>query len=272
MTAPTLRDRFRPKPRPRLRQELTRVWQGRRLVYVGIQLLLVLLGTIVVQLGGVLFTSIGTSVIATGLCGIVALGWVIYSESESYFRRQIDAYGLVAAFPERSLPIKEEYINRLSRPKGGVDIMGFGLNHLREELEGDFARWAAFGPVRILLVDLDTGYADQRDVEERNVPGKIRSEVKLFLEKTQELSQNPSVTFEVKLDKTLPSVNYFRIGKEAFWGPYLISEEGQPTTSRSLPTQIVRSPGYMYDRLQEHFNAIWDEEKFSVDPWTTPKQ
>jgi hypothetical protein len=93
--------------------------------------------------------------------------------------------------------------------------------------------------------------------------------VRRFVADTYELwSQGDS--FQIRLAITLPSINMFRIDDEIFWGPYLISSSHYGRTSRNLPTMIVRRPGYMYDRLLDHFDEIWTGERLSREPEPPP--
>jgi len=242
------------------------------MIYFSLQMILVLLGALLAVTLGSVGVAVGTSVIATGVSGMVVFGWVIFGDIEQDKRRAADVFGFVTAFPNRSVQIKSEYDIRLSRASKRIDIMGFGLNSLREDYAGSFRAWANRAEVRILLVDPESPggqftYADLRDNEEGNSRGRTSEEILRFIDDTRELWDNPQVAFSLRLAKTIPSVNMFRIDEESFWGPYLISP---PTkhgrASRNLPTLIVRSPGYMFDRLVDHFEEIWDNDQLSRAP------
>jgi hypothetical protein len=245
--------------------------QSRGMIYFSLQMILVLLGALLAVTLGAVGVAVGTSIIATGVSGMVVFGWVIFGDIEQDKRRAADAFGFVTAFPYRSVQIKYEYDIRLSRASKRIDIMGFGLNSLREDYAGSFRTWANKAEVRILLVDPESPggqptYVDLRDSEEGNSPGRTSEEVMRFIEDTRELWENPQLSFSVRLAKTIPSVNMFRIDEESFWGPYLISPPKHGRTSRNLPTLIVRSPGYMFDRLADHFEEIWNNDQLSRAP------
>ena len=80
-----------------------------------------------------------------------------------------------------------------------------------------------------------------------------------FLEQIGPLASSAGRPFDVRLYRCLPSINYFRIDDDIFWGPYLI-----PGQSRNMPTFIVRRGGILFDRLTLHFQQIWD--RFSRVP------
>ncbi|MGM1060695.1 hypothetical protein [Saccharothrix sp. Mg75] len=251
----------------RLRASLKRV---RTVVYLGVQFALVLVGALVAQYGPV-GVAVGTSIIATGVSGMVVYAWVLVGDEEADRRRNIDTFGFVTAFPHRSVQIKHEYQARVGRASHRIDIMGFGLNSLREDFSGVFREWAARVEVRILLVAPDAptrshAFTALRDREEGNNPGRTDEEIRRFILQTEPLWRDPDIRFDVRLATTLPSVNLFRIDDECFWGPYLLARGKHGRASRNLPTMIVRRPGYMFDWLADHFDEIWASEDLSRPP------
>ncbi|MBV8519303.1 MAG: hypothetical protein JO197_18055 [Acidobacteria bacterium] len=247
-----------------------RLQSSRFLLYMALQLILVLVGALIATMGPV-GVAVGTSMIATGVGGMVVFGWVVFDEAEADRRRVLDAFGFVTAFPHRSIQIKDEYQRRLRAASQSIDVMGFGLNALREDFLDQFSEWATRARVRILLVDPDaprsnSRYVDIRDMEESNTSGRTRAEVLRFITDTQPLWSRSDSNFELRLATTLPSVNMFRIDDEAFWGPYLVSSSRFGRASRNLPTMIVKRPGYMFDRLVDHFDEIFTSEKLSRAP------
>jgi hypothetical protein len=247
-----------------------RLRNARFAIYLSIQIILMLSGALIAATLGTIGLAVGASMIATGASGIIVFGWVVFDEAETERRMVVDNFGLVTAFPFRSIQIKDEYRDRTQRASQHIDVMGYGLNSLREDFLDDFHDWAARLKVRILLVDTEapsgeTKYVDVRDAEEDNSPGRTRSEVQKFIADTYPLwSKNES--FQVRLATTLPSVNMFRIDDESFWGPYLISSSRYGRASRNLPTMIVKRPGYMYERLVDHFDEIWSSDRLSRPP------
>jgi hypothetical protein len=235
-----------------------------------LQLTLVLAGALVTTLGPI-GVAVGTSMIATGVGGMVVFGWVVFDQEEADRRKVVETFGLVTAFPYRSIQIKEEYYRRIQRASQSIEVMGFGLNALREDFVEQFGEWTTRARVRILLVDPDApassiSYVDLRDIEESNTVGRTKSEVIRFITDTRELWSRSDINFELRLARSLPSINMFRIDDEVFWGPYLISSPRYGRASRNLPTMIVKRPGYMYDRLVDHFDQIFTSDHLSRSP------
>jgi hypothetical protein len=252
----------------RIRASIRRV---RTVVYLSVHAVLVLLGALISALGGTIGVAIGTSVVATGISGMIVFGWIMFSEEDADRRKVIDEFGFVTAFPHRSIQIKQEYASRISRAEHRIDIMGFGLNALREDFCEQFREWATRAEVRVLLVDPDSPHPSHaftaiRDREERNNLGKTDDEIRRFVDETRPLWSDADVRFHLRLATTLPSVNMFRIDDESFWGPYLIMSGKSGRASRNLPTMIVKRPGYMYERLVDHFEEIWSNDNLSHSP------
>lgn len=224
-----------------------------------------------------LLFSVGTGMMATGICGLFTFGWVIYSDNEEEKRKQINTaashMGLVNAFEKRSISISEEYSSRLSSARHNIDIIGFGLSALLNDHGDYFLEWSKHAKVRIILIDpdfpsVDNSLANLRDKEERNNCGSIRTDVCNFLKETKHLWGDPQINFDVKLATVLPSINMFRIDDEIFWGPYFLNSNKkiEKLLSRNLPTFLINKSGYLYDVLVEHFEAIWGDSDKSTLP------
>ena len=221
------------------------------------QLLLIAAGGGILPVKGEAWKAISTGLITAGVAGLIAFFYVVLQEGRVQRQRSLEESGLRDIFARRSVSIRPEYDQRLQDAHKQIDILGFGLNSLREDFLDSFATWAQRCKVRVLLLDPEapTGaasFADRRDSEEGATPGKIRQEVEQFLAATTALrSSNPN--FEVRLYHALPSVNIFRIDDSMFFGPYLLL---QP--SRNTPTLLI-GRGTVFDRLEEHYNALWSD-------------
>jgi hypothetical protein len=205
--------------------------------------------------------AVGASLIAAGITGIVVFVYIRFSQDTADRLRIINDFGIVAAFEARAARIKTEYDRRLLTARE-IDVMGFGLNALRQDYREQFADWAQRCRVRVLLVDPNypdprCSYARQREDEEGDLAGSIGAQVKAFLLDTEPL-RGAGARFEVRLYRSIPALNICRIDNEIFWGPYLV---GGP--SRNNPTIIVRRGGIMFDKLLSHFNMVWEK-------WSNP--
>jgi hypothetical protein len=222
-----------------------------------------LAGFSLTQLEGALIQGIGASLIATGLAGWIAFIYVMLSDRTAQRLEILTEFGFIDAFPARAVRIKEQYDLRLRNAHQHIDILGFGLNALREDYARQFPDWARRTRVRILLIDPEFPtksftYAQQRDREENNPPGSMQTDVRSFIRAAHELLERRDVQFAVRLYRTLPSVNILRVDDELFWGPYLVREQ-----SRNSPTFLVRRGGILFDRLLGHFESIWNDGELS---------
>lgn len=233
--------------------------------------------SIIIVLAGYLFTvipffssalgesiaqGIGASVVATGITNIVIFVHVRFADDLRVRFESLQVAGISRAFPGRSLQIRDEYEKRIINASE-IEIIGFGLARFREDFESRFAEWSKNKSIKILLIDPEFpsrqhSYASQRDIEEGHSSNTIENDVNVFIAKYKENMDIVKSHFLIKYSKTLPSINYFRIDDEIFWGPYLVKKP-----SRNMPTFIVNNPGYLYNALKTHFNDIWNDPALS---------
>jgi len=200
--------------------------------------------------------GIGASLIASGITGLTLYLYVKQSDTLQQRFEIFARAGLDRIFQYRSVHIREEYDRRLAGAKN-IDIVGYGLSHFQQDFVGRFLQWSHQATVRVLLVDPDfpsktNSFADQRDREENQRVGQIKSQVEefeLLISKLEGLNKD---RFEVRRFRAIPSINLFRIDNEIFWGPYLMNQQ-----SRNTPTLLVSRGGFLYDSLLAHFDALW---------------
>jgi hypothetical protein len=221
------------------------------------------IGVALCAFGKPISVAIGTSLIAAGIVGWVVFTYVFASNRISESLQIVSDFGIVKAFEGRQVTIRPEYDRLLNNASSHIDVLGFGLNALRQDYLPQFALWKQKANVRVLIIDpefpnADLAYALQRDFEEGDPHGTISQQVKQFATDTREIRNSAGDhTFEVRLYKCLPSVNIFRVDNKMFWGPYLIK---QP--SRNSPTFLLRQ-AILFDRLLEHFERIWKDDSLS---------
>ena len=213
------------------------------------------------RIGAILCISIGTSLIAAAVTGWVVYVYVHQSDVVANALSSFNRLGFVAAFPRRSITIRDEYDDRMRRFSKRADILGFGLNALRQDHAASFKRWKQQGQIRVLLIDPDfptanASYAAERDAEEGDGSGTIAQQVRQFVRDTKTYLEPGR--FEIRLYRCLPLLNMFRIDGDILWGPYLMGE-----SSRNTPTFVVREGGEMFDRLVNHFEQIWSDPRWS---------
>ena len=230
------------------------------IIYWLVHIILIILGIVFFQIQDILFKSIGTSLIAAGIAGLVIFGYIIFTQKINDKLDVISKYGIENIFEARAARIKSTYDEKLKNAKNNIDVLGFGLNALREDYLGDFVKWKASAKVRILLIDPDypteeISLANLRDQEEGDAAGEIKKEVNQFIKDVDNIVDE---NFEIRLYRCLPSVNIFRVDDDLFWGPYLMKEQ-----SRNTPTILVGSGGLLFDKLHSHFETIWNDDTLS---------
>jgi hypothetical protein len=234
-------------------------------VYILAHAVLIILGYALARTGSSLMVAIGSSLVAAGITGWVIFVYVLFSQSLSERVQIFTRFGLTLIFDTRSVHIRPEYDRRLNLANDGIDIMGFGLQSLRQDYGNDFESWRNRAKVRILMLDptfplVNQSYAMERDKEEHDDVGNIEKNVQRFLEELAPILQSQGAhSFEVRLYRCLPTLNIFRIDDEMFWGPYLI---GKP--SRSNPTFVAAKGGILFEKFKDHFDHIWANKELSV--------
>ena len=207
-------------------------------------------------LGQGISEAIGGSLVAGGIAGVTLFLYVFTTEG---LKSRIEAFtkaGLLKIFTGRSVLIRDEYHTRLAKARH-IDLIGFGLSAFREDYINDFVGWSHRADVRILLIDpdfptRDHSLADQRDREENNPVGQIRSDVDAFEKAVSKLTGLNRERFKVHRMRAIPAINMFRIDDDVFWGPYLMQQQ-----SRNTPTLLATRGGFLFDILQKHFDALW---------------
>lgn len=229
-------------------------------VYLLGHALLVVAGGALTVVGGAVPIGVGTGFIAAGATGFATFFHVLLQQDAAQRLKTLDEFGILNAFEHRGVAIKPEYDEFLRDAEEGIDILAFGLKHLLEDYESEFAAWATRCRVRFLLLDPHSPgtpkykHADARDREEGNTEGSTANDVLTFLARTATLRMQMPDRFQVRLYNTLPSVNIFRIDNHMFFGPYLLKKP-----SRNTPTLLLRR-GLLYDRLRLHFDDLWSDE------------
>lgn len=233
------------------------------LLWLSAHLVLVFVGMLLVTtegqrfLGATLAQSLGSGLLATGIAGLALYLYVRQYEQMQHRLEVITRAGISSVFPHRSVRIKEHYDRRLRSAKQ-IDLIGLGLSSFREDYAPEFAHWSHRAKVRVLVLDPDfptkaDSLADYRDLEEGGTKGEIRSAVEAF---EKAVNNDPAINrtyFEVRRMRSVPVMNLLRIDDEIFWGPYLMTER-----SRNTPTLLVHRGGFMFNRLERHFEATWD--------------
>src|SRR5687767_5050157 len=99
-------------------------------IYLLVHGLVLTVGIIIVQLGGVIAVSVGTSVVATAIAGWILFLFAWFEKSELQRLSVLRSFGFLNAFSGRSVSIRAEYDKRLLNVQNKIDLLGFGLRAL----------------------------------------------------------------------------------------------------------------------------------------------
>ena len=212
-------------------------------IYYLAHALIIAIGVAITQIGGFLWTAIGTSMVATGAAGaVIYLYLAKKTESARESLEMLSRFGISHVYDRRAAQIRDEYQSRLSNAQSNVDIIGFGLKDFRRDYMAELGALASRAHLRILLLDPNTGIAEKRDEEEGQSSGTIAAEIREFLTQYgQHYGDNQDPHLEVRLYTCLPLVNIFRIDDDLFWGPYLVGR-----ASGNTITMRVRRGGTLF--------------------------
>jgi hypothetical protein len=223
-------------------------------IYYLAHALVISIGVAVTLVGGVVWTAVGTSLIATGGAGAVIYVYLARTEATREALEMLSSFGLTRIYDRRAAQIRSEYASRLSVATSNIDIIGFGLKDFRRDYIAELGALSAKANIRILLIDPATELARLRDGEEHQSAGTIAREVEEFITQYSQLyGASPPPKLALRLYTCLPSVNIFRIDNDIFWGPYFVGR-----ASGNTATFRVRRGGTLYDQLLQHFEEIWD--------------
>jgi hypothetical protein len=269
-------DRLRLEDRPKIARNrsmhkiseyldrLTKLWhRPDHIIYLVVHIAIFFVGISLISSQSEIMKAIGTSVVATGVCGWAVFFYIQNTDKHAADRERLRELGLLTGFAARSVPIRPEYERRFNAARKQIDFCGFGLRALREDFFPAFESWLTHARVRVLLIDptapsYNWTFADQRDREEGNDHGSIGRDARKFVSSLVALKNKFPDRIDARLYHCSPAINICRVDDEIFWGPYLIGEQ-----SRNSPTFLVGRTGTLFVVLSNHYERIWHDELFS---------
>lgn len=205
-----------------------------------------------------LFVAVGTSLAATGVAGWTMWLYVRAQEKSVASAKSIDKAGIEYVYSKRAAQIHNEYDLRLRRAKH-VDIMGFGLRQFNLDYMKKLGDIKKHATIRILIINPDSPHALARDIEEKQSEGTIKREAEEFITQFSELYPHNTGKLQLRIYDCLPMVNIFRVGRDLFWGPYLLDRNSGNTF-----TIRASRHGVIYSQLKAHFEGTWNAARTPV--------
>jgi hypothetical protein len=211
---------------------------------------------------GIVMISVGCSVMATGLCGLLYHALIRHTREEKARLRKLRDAGFQMAHDRRELT--DYYGQLIGACQANIDVLGWSFRRFHDSYAETILDKVRRNPglrVRLLVVDPDGDEAKLR----MSTEGESESYFSDCLRRLAEFAGKAPRSIEVrKLDRRvrLPTM-YFRIDAVAFVGPYFHAQRSNLTVTYEL-----REPGWLFNRYSSQFELLWD--KFS-QPWRPPE-
>lgn len=233
-----------------------------------INLLVTCLGVIFVVIG-VLFSfsnneiaktiliSIGTSLIASAVVSFLASIYIFKHKRE---KEITDVWRLISIKDNRSA-MNIEVFKRLENAENQLDIIGYGMKSFRESRDELIRSRIQKGlKVRIITVDPNCIFLNQRDIDENKLEGSTANSIRQLNDWVNKLNSEYNAYVEIKFCRTLPTEVYFRVDDYIYVGPYQCGKESQQTI-----TMEYHSKGNGFQYYNSYFEKLWNNEDFCCE-------
>lgn len=202
--------------------------------------------------------SVGTSIIASGIISFLLVKY-IYSYQDS-LRNIVDEWGV------RRIDIRADLnpdINKkLESMDTGMDIIAFGMKNFLS-VQGDLLKEKINKGcrIRILTINPDSQYVQQREIEEFELEGQIKNSIKYMIEWAKSVKDevHNKNLISVKIYNGLPQDMYQKVDEFVYVGPF---QYGRPSQQTIAYSYIPKSKGSEY--YISYFNKLWDESSYST--------
>ena len=210
----------------------------------------------------------GRNILLSIGCSLLASTVVSYLTSKYLIRMNrvkniVENWGLESIFEtrqemNRSTDTAFEYLEK------NLDIIAWGLKSFRDAKEKIVREKVERGlKIRFVTLHPDSEYVNQREKDEKEIPGQIRLTIlnlQEWIESLQKIAPKPD-NIQVKYYNSLPEDFYFRVDDHIFIGPYLYGISSQQTISYEFKSP---AKGALYYR--DYFERLWNDPTFCINP------
>jgi hypothetical protein len=219
-------------------------------VYILICTIILLSGFVLILLPGkgIVYISIGTSLIAGGIISFLIFLYQNIQETEQEKFDNIFTAGLDSVYPKRDLDRYDELIKKLSYC---IDVTGYSLRGFFESFRDiviEKLKRDSRIKVRILVVDPDSVFSKEREKIEGHPEGTFKDSVQTVKSYFSKYSNNIEIR---KINFQLPCM-IFRIDNVMFIGPYLFQRP-----SKSTVTFELNRNGWLFEMFEKEFDNLW---------------
>lgn len=197
--------------------------------------------------------SVGTSIVAAS---IVAFLDMLRGEGVREYDEKINDIivvgGIESIYKRRDL---EEYNELVINSKKSIDITGYSLRGFYESNKDIILKKCSENKeflVRILLVNPESQFSTNRDIEENEQDSQLFRETYNNLLKWSRKSTN----IQIKLMDAPLSDMIYRIDDVMYTGPYFYR-----TSSKETYTNRLNCNGWLFKAYQDNFDRMWVEAK-----------
>ena len=210
----------------------------------------------------------GRNILLSIGCSLLASTVVSYLTSKYLIRMNrvkniVENWGLESIFEtrqemNRSTDTAFEYLEK------NLDIIAWGLKSFRDAKDKIVREKVERGlKIRFVTLHPDSEYVNQREKDEKEIPGQIRLTIlnlQEWIESLQKIAPKPD-NIQVKYYNSLPEDFYFRVDDHIFIGPYLYGISSQQTISYEFKSP---AKGALYYR--DYFERLWNDPTFCINP------
>lgn len=198
-------------------------------------------------------------------------GWVRVSDLEpelldNEYKQKIEvtkSWGLQKIFRTRAEKNSESDPKLEKHNVCQLDGIAFGLSNFRSNREKDVLENLRNGmKMRLLVMDPNSSFVAQREIEENDDPGHISASIKRLVQWVNDLNaKSPNGKIEIKYYNSMTLDFYWRMDNELYVGPYLFNVVSQQT----LTYKFIKG-GRGFNMYTEYFESLWNNEKLCYYP------
>lgn len=198
-------------------------------------------------------------------------GWVRVSDLEpelldNEYKQKLEVtknWGLQKIFRTRAEKNSESDPKLEKHNVSQLDGIAFGLSNFRSNREKDVLENLRNGmKMRLLVMDPNSNFVMQREIEENDNPGHISASIKKLVQWVNDLNaKSKNGKIEIKYYNSMTLDFYWRMDDELYVGPYLFNVVSQQT----LTYKFIKC-GRGFNMYTDYFESLWNNEKLCYYP------
>lgn len=218
----------------------------------------VLLVGIIVALLGFVFPAAATILVSVG-CSLIASAFVSLINNYLVERVKEDPlapWGFKYVFKDRQEMNKDCDVSMHRSAVSRIDAVGFGFRSYRESQSAFTEELLKKGvQFRILTMDPDSPFVEEREKEENQNPGQIAKTIRDLIAWADDMNaKGYDGRILVKGHSSMTQDFYWRVDDDVYFGPYWYGKDSQRTISYKF------SGGEGFRMYNKYFESLWNAE------------